>query len=368
MASYFNNIIGNDHAKQYLTRMVEKKAIANSLLFAGPDGVGKSLFAEAFAKLLMCEDDVTGIHAHKIDAGIHPDVRIYRPEGKIGMHSIDSLRNLGEEVALTPYEGKWKIFIIHDADRMLVYSANALLKTFEEPGPNSIIILLSSAPESLIPTVLSRCRTIRFHTIPENDIIRIAVEKWGKNEQEAQAIAVLSRGSIGNAFKLAAEGGDHIRDLILKVLAEGKMTSYTQIIEKAKEIGDQIEESKQKIEETLRATLTKGYPEDLTSVQQQVIEKEVEGAIAMRLAEEAQSIFDIILSWYRDMHLLQVNGNHAYLLHRDKVEESEQSLQRGEILSLEAVEKAVSQAKLALERSTPLNNCLENLFLKLDLL
>jgi DNA polymerase III subunit delta' len=239
MTAYFSHIIGNEHIKHYLINMVDRNAVANSLLFAGPDGIGKSLFAEAFAKLLLCSNDPEGIHCHKIESGSHPDVRIYHPEGKIGMHSIDSMRQFSEEVYLSPYEGLWKVFIIHDADRMLSYSANALLKTFEEPAPRSLIILLSSNPKALLPTVLSRCRTLRFHLPPERAVQHLTTQ-------------------IENP----------IRTKLLQVLALGKMSSYSQLMETASEIGDLLDARKLEVEQLTRSELLKAYPKDITSVQQ----------------------------------------------------------------------------------------------------
>lgn len=365
ISSYYEQLLGNDHIKRYLTRMVEKKAIAHSLLFAGPDGIGKSLFAEAFAKQIICRDDPDGLHRYKIDAGAHPDIRIYRPEGKIGMHSIDSMRQLSEEVYLAPYEAAWKVFIIHDADRMLTYSANALLKTFEEPAPQSLIILLSSLPESLLPTILSRCRFLRFHPISEEVITAFLQEKWGKSATEATSIAALAYGSLGNAAHLLEQGGDLLREKILKILVKGKMSTYTELMQAASDIGDHIEEGKQQIEDALRAALVKAYPDGLNSAQQHGIDKEIEGAMSMRASKEAHAIFDLILSWYRDMHLLQVKGNSTYLIHRDFHQHMDHALERGYILPLEFVQKVIAQVQLALERSTPFTSCLENLFLQL---
>jgi DNA polymerase-3 subunit delta' len=131
MNKAFDDIIGNDQIKNYLAGMVEKRMIAQSLLFAGPDGIGKSLFAQSFAKLIVGAKNPS-----------HPDIYHYHTEGKIGMHSIQSMRQFSEEVYLGPYEAKKKVFIIHDAHRMLTYSANALLKTFEEPAPKQVAFFL----------------------------------------------------------------------------------------------------------------------------------------------------------------------------------------------------------------------------------
>lgn len=355
----FSHIVGNDHIKSYLTHMVKHNTIANSLLFAGPDGIGKSLFAAAFAKMLLNNHG-------KIESGSHPDLRILHPEGKSGMHSIDSLRQFRDEVFQSPYEAKRKIFIIHDADRMLPYSANALLKTFEEPPSWAVIILLSGNSDAILPTILSRCRIIRFHTIPEQEIAQWLQAQRQKNAAEAQALAALSRGSIGNACRLTEQNGDPIRGYLLKILSQGCLGSYSKLMEAAAEVSKFLEARRQSVEESIRSSLLKQFPEDLTSVQKQMIEKEVDGMVAMQLASDAQAVLDIILSWFRDMHLMRINGNRAYLLHRDYQDAISDACQKGEFLSLEYVQKAIAQTKLALERSTPVNHCLENLFLQLN--
>lgn len=364
----FAHILGNNLVKGYLTRMVEKNTIAQSLLFTGPDGIGKSLFAEAFAKLVFSQNDPTGSHMRKLTSHTHPDLRIYRPEGKIGMHSIDSLRQFIEDVYLPPYEAQRKIFVVHDADRMLSYSANAMLKTFEEPAPHSIIILLTSAPESLLPTVLSRCCTIRFQPVPEDDVVQLLVSKFNKTIDEARIVAGIANGSVGQATRLAEQGSNILRECLLGIMARGRMSVYSDLIEAAKEISAHIEQEQKELEDSARAVILKNFPDGLTSVQQHALDKEIDGALAMRLAEDAEVVFDVVLSWYRDMHLLQLKGDRVFLLHRDFQNEIEQALQRDELLPLETVQLAVSQAKLALERSTSFANCLENLFLRLNFL
>lgn len=357
----FEQIVGNPQAKDYLRRLIEKQAIAHSLLFAGPEGVGKSLFALDFAMQLLYGDG-------PVAAKYHPDLHIYRPEGKIGMHSIDSMRQFCEDVYLAPYEGHRKVFIIYDADRMLPYSANALLKTFEEPALDSVIILLSNNAESLLPTVLSRCRVIRFCSLTEEEVARVLQEKMQVDAEQAKKIALLSGGSVGNAVHFMENGGSDLREKILSTLARGKVATFNELLQFVKEISEAVEESKKEEEELVRSGLFKGKKEDLTAVQIAALEKEVDGAVTMRSHHHGQAIFEWVLSWHRDMHLLHVNGNRSLLVHRDYQEQVEQALQRGEMLPIEYVQKAVSDAATSLERSTPLQMCLERFFLQLNLL
>lgn len=363
----FEQIIGNDDLKVYLERIVKKNVVPNSLLFAGPDGIGKGLFAETFARILLCQNDPEGKHKRKLDGGVHPDLRVYYPEGKIGAHSIDSMRQFGEDVYLSPYESSRKVFIIHDAERMLPASANALLKTFEEPALWSVIILLSSVPESLLPTIISRCQVLNFRAVSEEQIANLLQKKVGSTPETASAIAALAEGSIGNALRLAAQEGDRIRKRMLQILSQGNKGNYTQLMQAAAEISGYIDEMQKQSEEVARAEILKAYPAEPTAIQQQAIDKEIDGRNAMNLVNNAKTVFKIILSWYRDMHLLCVRGNRINLINRDFEDEIVQALQRGEILPLEKVQQSISQAMLSLSRSTPLKSCLENFLLQIEL-
>jgi DNA polymerase III delta prime subunit len=132
------------------SKILESGKVPGTLLF-----VGSNLLEEAkrFAAQLI---------GKKADG--HPDVHIYLPEGKSGMHSIDNMRQFIDEMPLPPFVAPVKVFIIDEAERMLPTSSNALLKTCEEPPPDTCIILLSSEPEALLPTILSRCRKVIFTT------------------------------------------------------------------------------------------------------------------------------------------------------------------------------------------------------------
>ncbi len=365
----FASLIGNEAIKVYLERMVAKKAVSHSLLFAGPDGVGKSLFAYGLAAQLICEEDSQGTHRQKIETGNHPDIHLYRPEGKLGMHSIQALRQLSEETYLPPYEALWKVFIIHEADRMLSYSANALLKTFEEPPLHTIIILLSSAPAALLPTVISRCCILHFQPLTKKDIEEFLRKRYPLEEEKIQHFAHLARGSLSRAIYLAEQGGDFNRDLILKVLAQGKAGTYKALVQMIQTLTEQLETIKKHIEESAKEELYHYLSvENLSAYQHHALEKELEGAVTMGFLRETNALLEHILFWYRDLHLLRLNGQQSYLMNQGYHAQLEQALQRGNLISLEQVQKAIKEAHLSLQRSTALNICLENLFLKLDLI
>ncbi len=329
-------LIGNEANWKVLLRIANQ--FPSSLLFAGPEGVGKSLFAEAFAKLILGEVP-------------HPDLYIFRPEGKTAQHSIESVRRLTEEVYRTPYVATHKVFIIHEADRMMVTSSNALLKTFEEPLPTSLIILLTSKKERILPTILSRCQTLYFHAIEEQKIEAFLKEQ-GVSEEEAARCAHGSRGSMAEALKLLKK--DPVRDYLVQVLATESFSHYPTLIEVSKELAALIE-AKAPEESPIEGVLT--------AAQREAHQKEFEGFSRLSLAEEFYALLDEIYYWYRDKLLLSSGGDPKFLFHKEST--SFDSPQTCDTRFLKKLEKEIVAAKLAFDRSTSLQICFEKLFLSL---
>lgn len=353
----FDDLIGNTHICYCLEQMIKKNAIGNSLLFAGPEGVGKSLFAERFAKKLVGSDSLA-----------HPDIHHYRPEGKLGMHTILSMRELSEQVYLPPYASLKKVFIIHEAERMLSYSSNALLKTFEEPPLDTIIILLTSSPELLLPTIISRCRALHFQPLAVEEIASLLSDKQKIPPKEAMHIAQLSAGSASEAFRIAEKGEHPLRGMILDVLAMGNFFTYSELVAKAKQITDIIVVNSKDVEDSAKEQISKGYTEKLSAVQKEAFDKEIEGTIALYQNYEVQIFFGIIISWFRDLHLLRLKGNENLMFNPDRIEQAKMMAAQREPLSLEYVLESIKDVKTSFSRSTPLQICLETLFLKLNLL
>lgn len=323
----FQDLPGNEAVKSCLKRMVEKGAIANSLLFAGPENAQMMLFAQSFASLIICADDPQGLHKKKIKTGIHPDLHILRPEGKLGLHSMDSLRQMNAEVTLPANEAKKKVFIIEDAHRMWPYSANALLKMFEEPPKDTIIILTSHAPQQLLPTIISRCRTLYFQ---------------GPKEVSERESALLE---------------------ILKTTAFPTYKAFQQAV---KGVADSMEKYRKEMEEAAREEFTSQIHGEMTAALKQACEKQSEGAASMAFQAKADVLFEDVMAWYRDLHLLKEQGNPELLFYSKNCEDLSRTLQSKPLPSMDNVIQAVSEAKLALERSLPIASALEGLFLKLN--
>lgn len=366
--NFFNHLIGNEHLKQCLETMLQNGRQGQSFLFAGPEGIGKGLFALALAEALMLKNfkGPADLLQAKIRKGEHPDLHIYRPEGKIGMHSIDALRRFQEEVYMAPFESQWKVFIIHDADRMLLYSANALLKTFEEPAADTLIILLSSTPENLLPTILSRCRRLYFQPIASH-LINDWLKNKGVEEKKAESIALKARGSFSEAIRLLQKQEDDPQDHLAAILRQGPLESYAALKQAAQELGEKWETLRELFVKEAHEFLWKGgTKENFSATQREIIEKEIEGAATMRYLQSLYKAFEYVLAWYRDMLALQWNSSPLLFCEEQDKRALEQAIQKGAMKPLEEVEKAIAEMRLAVERFTPLNSCWEILFLKLD--
>ncbi|MES2121468.1 MAG: AAA family ATPase [Chlamydiota bacterium] len=324
-------LIGNEQCSNALARMVNKKCVPNTLLFYGPDGVGKSLFALQLAELLMGEE-----HGPKIASNNHPDIHIYHPEGKSGLHPIDSMRKLIQEVALPPFEAPVKVFIIHDAHQMLPYSSNALLKTLEEPPLDTYLILLTSALDAILPTICSRCRKIPFFPIPQQQIETFVKEQWETKEDAARRIAFLSHGSLAKAKRLADANPIAYRTPLMEILSLKFPGEYPHFLKLAAAL-----------EESLSQESEEG-------------EDEEEGG--MNALQQADLLFEEIIAWHRDLHLVKEGGAFEFLYHLDQMDRLKESAARP-LEPLERTLERVAECRLALQRHVKLKTVLEHFFL-----
>lgn len=225
----FSHILGQEPALQTLTRALETGHVHHAYRFEGPAGVGKELAAMALAQALVCEVGggracgVCGacLRALRISeeeprVPTHPDVillqrGLYR--GRISANeatgiSIEQVRRIVlERIGYRPHEGRARVFIVRDADEFTVSAANALLKTLEEPGPNTYFVLLTSRPNRLLDTIRSRTLPVRFSALSDQLVERILLDK-GLDPKAA----LVAQGSVALALELASDDALKERD------------------------------------------------------------------------------------------------------------------------------------------------------------
>lgn len=203
----FSDIIGHKNIISYLIEAADNKRLSPAYLFIGPDGVGKKTTALNLAKYLNCESlnqkpcDLCP-SCKRIDSGNHPDVTVLTPSGKSGIINIDSIRDIRTNAYLKPYESKYKIFVLDNAEGLNQEASNSLLKVLEECPEGNIFILISTSAELLLPTITSRSQLLKFSVTAQNDVTDLLIKKYGVENQKAQMITKLSGGRVGFAVEM----------------------------------------------------------------------------------------------------------------------------------------------------------------------
>lgn len=152
--------------RTFLKRAVEGGRTSHAYLFVGSPGSGKLDAAWALAQALVCPAGGCGACEACVRASrkTHPDIHYYAPESVTG-YLIDQVRSLIEDVSLAPIRAKTKVYIVNRADQLKADSANALLKTLEEPPAGVVFILLGISAETILPTIVSRCQCVPFSMV-----------------------------------------------------------------------------------------------------------------------------------------------------------------------------------------------------------
>jgi DNA polymerase-3 subunit delta' len=214
----FQDVLGHSKEINILKRAISSGRVAHSYLFAGPDGVGKRFTARAFVRAINCETPVGGPDSGKLDScglcsscmGIEEgsSLNLVTVEPVGGVLKIDQVRGLQNAIKYRVQSGR-RVAIIDEADKLIKAAANAFLKTLEEPPAGSIIILITSRPAELLPTIVSRCQRINFRPLPEETVSNVLVERLGGDglsTEEAKTVARFSGGSFVRALEVVKSG------------------------------------------------------------------------------------------------------------------------------------------------------------------
>jgi DNA polymerase-3 subunit delta' len=223
----FSELIAQDRALLPLRSALRRGALHHAYLFGGPEGVGKGRAARLLAQAANCEggtagpgglrDDPCGAcgPCRKIAKGIHPDVLVLSEErvmAKAGTWEpkggrspskdivVDQVRDLVDRrLALRRFEGRRRFVLLDPADAMNPQAQNALLKTLEEPPADTTLVLVAASPDSLLPTIRSRCLRVAFGPIPPATLTA-RLEAEGRAPERARLAAALAGGSLGRAL------------------------------------------------------------------------------------------------------------------------------------------------------------------------
>lgn len=217
----WSKVLGHKRQIEQLKRIAESGQIPPAYLFSGLDGIGKYLIATVFAKSLFCSNSPEVCEkctaCSKIENRLHPDVFFIEP--KKDRILIDQIRDLKKDLQFHPLEGRLKLTIINDAEKMTDSAANSLLKILEEPPSKTHFILVSAFPNRLLPTIRSRCQHITFSPLTKDQVSDYLMNNIDGDEKIIEKIALISQGSIGAVRMMDGEFMEEVWDRFENLLA-----------------------------------------------------------------------------------------------------------------------------------------------------
>ena len=354
----WNSILDQRRTVEALRSIISSERVGHSYLFHGPEGVGKRAVALEFARTLLCERGGSDpcdacIPCTKVARMVHPDLHVLfayptdaepsdiaerlqllaknpyaavdfvrrpslsDPTKSSNKQATYTVARMHEEVRRTmnfkPVEGRYKIVIITDADLLRTEAANAFLKVLEEPTPRSVFILVTSRPDRLLPTIISRCQRFRFEPLHEEAIESALIQREAIDPQAAQTLSRMAGGSYSNALELS--GNEELLGLRTLVLDFFRL-SYAHSIDKLAELVEQMS----------------------------------------RLGrDQIKGIFDLMLRWVRDLLLYRTMTNDALITNLDQKDAIARFNENLPNADLDAIVSLVEEAIDLIERNVQTN-------------
>jgi len=323
----FKTVIGHEQPKLFLQAALQSGRLAHALLFHGEDRIGKRLVAKVLAQAVNCEaspalspPDACGIcrSCHQIDIGSHPDVTTI--EATSGKGETDQTREIESRFIYRPLIGTRKIVILDNADLLRHEAANALLKTIEEPPPDSLIILVSAQPELLLPTIRSRCQELRFAPLAIGLVKDILVQQRRLSDRDARFLAMVSGGRIGLALEADVDALRAERANFLALVSPQSLESVGALL---------------------------GVAE------------------AMAKSEESEAALGWLAGWFRDLAIVKVGSDPDRLLNTDCLDDLQRFATQLTLEKILELADFVETMEKGLERNLNKQLMLEGLLLRL---
>ncbi len=348
-------------ALRLLRNVITRNRTPNGLLFWGADGVGKRMTAMEFAKALNCREmelDACDacISCRKAGTGNHPDITVITPTGRSRTVSKETIGEMSEMASFRPVEGRWRVFLLEDAERLTFPAQNHFLKTLEEPPSNSLFILITSFPRALLPTIRSRCQQVRFQTLRPETILELLAERHTLPREEARSIALLSQGQMTRALDLVQTEKRALALELTRRLAAGDdpVLLAEEFAGNLKALRQQVEAQTAELFDTDQgATLTPEEREEMKAARAAVADAAYRRGIVDYLY--------ILQTWYRDQLVYRSLQSPEAVLNRDQTDRlaRECSADPGEKII------AIGKARQLLDRYISEDRVFRDLFLSL---
>jgi DNA polymerase III delta' subunit len=307
---------------RFLRNMLERGRIPNGLLFMGPAGVGKRLTAIEFAKAVNCKNGDydacdSCLACRKIAHGNFPDLINVAPIKKSRIIEVDTITSINEMASLRPFESNWRIFIIHDAERMRGPAQNHFLKTLEEPAGNSVFILVTEYPNLLLPTIRSRCQRVRFGALRPETVADILVAQRDLPPDHAAALAAVAQGQVSRALDFVDSDK---RDAVLDVVQ--RLAAGEDPLAMAEEFGKYLANARAAVDAAVKASAAESGAEDagaLTPEERERIKDEQQAVVDEKCRRDLMDYLFLFEMWYRDRLVLETTADESRVFNRDQI-------------------------------------------------
>lgn len=329
----FNHIIGHEHIVEHLKSAIALDKVSHAYILTGEDGTGKNMLANAFAMTLQCENmqNHNGMQLKQVNAcgkcksclqatsDNNPDIiRVTHEKASIG---IDDIRiQVNNDILIKPYSSNYKIYIIDEAEKLTEQAQNALLKTIEEPPKYAVILLLTNNLNALLPTILSRCVTLKLKSVDKDHIKDLLMSKYQIPDYQAELSTVFAQGNVGKAILYASSDSfAEIKEDVLHLLKYIDNMELYEIIDALKKIA----ENKSQINDYL----------------------------------------DLMILWYRDVLLFKVTKDMNQLIYKSEYQNISKQASIHSYEGIEAIIEAIEKAKVRLSANVNIDIVMELMLL-----
>lgn len=324
----FQDILGQEQIKEHLQNVLSTGKVSHAYIINGERSSGKEFVARVFAMALQCEKGGTEPceecrSCRQALSDNHPDI-IFVTHEKPNTISVNDIRSqVNGDVAVRPYSGRYKVYIVNEAEKMGVEAQNALLKTLEEPPEYVVILLLTSNVNILLPTILSRCVLLNMKPVPDEAVRRFLCTQMQIPDYKAEVCVAFARGNIGKAKALASsEDFDKVKAEALSLLKYIQEMDLNEIVSAVKKITE--------------------YKLDVGDY------------------------LDICVIWYRDALLFKATSDVNHLIFREEVQALRRTAQRSSYEGIENIIKALDTAKKRLDANVNFELVMELLMLTIQ--
>lgn len=322
----FSSIVGQEHLQEHLQNAIRMNKVSHAYIINGERNSGKEFIAKIFAMALQCENrqDVEPCQeCHSCKQALsnnHPDI-IYITHEKPNTISVDDIRSqINGDVAIKPYQGPKKIYIMSEGEKMTVQAQNALLKTLEEPPEYAVILILTTNVNSLLPTILSRCVVLNMKPVKDAQIKEFLMQTMEIPDYKADICVAFARGNVGKARLLASsEEFDKVKEEAVTLLKYINEMEIHEVVAAIKKINE--------------------YKFDVNDY------------------------LDILSIWYRDVLLFKATHDANHLIFREEIQYIRRVADRSTYEGIEEIIDALEKSKQRLNANVNFDLTMELLLL-----